>query len=166
MSNPYIVWKDPEQEKLFQDLTRQCSASVKKECSDMRDCHSAAQVMVDILSKDGFEARVLPCSLIISVAGAPARGYLTKPGEEAGHSVVLVNGYLCDPTFGQFSNDSVKLPDYLIIPPESDLIGMLNDNRGHEEQFGKQAVPISFIDMGDFNVAYLPHPQTEREAVA
>jgi hypothetical protein len=59
---------------------------------------------------------VLGCSVILTNSiGESTRWGLES---ECAHSVVLVCGYLNDPTAGQFRTHESTIPDYLVLPSE------------------------------------------------
>lgn len=142
----------------------QMSSLVKSQFSDMGDCHSASAALRRVLRDDGHHsARLVECCVL---SGNNER--LTNlcgelgVGVPAGHSVVLVSGYLIDPTAGQFRNETVRIPDYLVLPPDVAL-SLLQDNRHWLESAGESPrVHRQKSAEHDFQIAYVPTSESFR----
>ena len=144
--------------RLLKRLTGRCSASVKRDTPDMRECHTAANAMMVILRSMGFtDARVLGCSAVILGNSSGVRtgmGNLTAEDEPL-HSVVLVDGDLIDPTAGQFRALGIAIPDYLIIPAKI-ATGMLENNRWIRGEGTRLLWFEARNSSHDYQIAYIP----------
>jgi hypothetical protein len=98
--------------QIFEKMATELAAFVRADSPDMRWCHSATAALKKLLRFDGFhDARVLKCSVLTKGSEANLSGLLHQdPNEEAPHSVVIVSGFLIDPTSGQFCRDGVRIP--------------------------------------------------------
>jgi hypothetical protein len=144
--------------RIFKTLAARCALSVKSSYEDMRDCHNASAAMVEVLKGSGFtDAMVVGCSVLAGNHSGPTllMGQLSL-SEQPGHSVVVVDGHLIDPTVGQFRSPKVTLPDYLVLPASIAAPMLTLNRRWLERRHGEIYMHSSRNSGTDFIIAYIP----------
>jgi len=155
------LFKSPKDRlHLLKRLAGRCSAVVKQDSPDMRECHSAAIAMVNVLRLKGFDnSRVLGCSaVILANSGGTGTGVgdTTAEENEPAHYVVLADGNLIDLTAGQFRALGIAIPDYLIIPAKF-ATEMLEANRRWVKENGNKLFMVGVRNCSyDYKIAYVP----------
>jgi hypothetical protein len=157
-----------EESELFHELAVRCARTAKAIHKDMRDCHAATAALKHHLRSVGYhDARVLGCSVFTTNEAGMVGGCGTfSITEEPAHSVVLVSGYLIDPTAGQFRSPEIAIPDYLVLPPEV-ASSMLQANRQWLDLLtGALTLHCDDYKSGEFQIAYVPTDWSYRPAAA
>lgn len=147
----------------FKQVTASISAWVKRRYPDMRDCETASQLLADALQSRGFtHALKIGCTVLIGRAADTSFDSLRcgtgSVCSRSSHYVVRVDGFVLDPTFGQFRVAGLAVPDYLLL---RNADSMLNTNRCLIDRSGDE-IEARGIHGTDLAVAYLPDGETYR----
>jgi hypothetical protein len=99
----------------FEQWTEMCAAATLRDCGGIGYCIAAAHALAEFLRQRGYspeltrvEMRAFPADR--SVWGQVIRrGPASGPDMWSGHLVVTCDGYLLDPTAGQFSTEAFPI---------------------------------------------------------
>ncbi len=144
----------------FEQLTKACNTWVQEEFGVISYCHDACEWLVEKLHDHGYEnAQQIGCSVVtrdIQRKHFETCGEWTEMTDDPAHSIVLVCGFLLDPTVRQFRKEyGILLPNYLILPPEEALPHLRYHRRvlRIEDPEGEM---LDFHKTDDYWIAYVP----------